>query len=182
MNRYSKIFLVLVLVTLASSTALADDVGFTGNYSPGNFTSSGGGSIDTSGAPNSIVIHGNNNGFGGNTTFTTTAVYNATISFNWSYFTSDTDGGGFDFPFYVVLNGQNILCCDQFYGNGSGSGTISFQVNAGDTFGWGVNSYDGLFGAGHLTISNFKSVGDVPEPASLIPAGNGIGGSRRVTA
>lgn len=179
MNRYSKILLVVVLMVAASGTALADDIGFTGNYGLGNWTSNsngGNGSVNTSGAPGSITIYGNNNGGSNiNTTFLTTAAYSGMISFSWNYTSNDPDTG-FDFPFYIVVAGENVLCCNSitFGQNASGSGTISFFINAGDTFGWGIKSTDGIFGAGNLTITNFKSTSQVPEPASLFLMGTGL--------
>lgn len=181
MNRYSKLLLAVTLLVMASGTALADDVGFTGNYGVGNFTANangGTGSVDTSGAPGSITIHGNNNGFSGiDTTFLTTAAYSGVITFTWNY-TSDDPDSGFDFPFYVVVAGQNVLCCSSinFGQTASGSGTVSFFISAGQTFGWGITSTDGVFGPGHLTISNFSSA-QVPEPASMILLGSGLVGA-----
>jgi hypothetical protein len=176
MIRYSKLVLAVALLIMASGTALADDLGFTGNYAPGNFTlttNGGSGSVDTSGAPGAIVLTGTNSGFGTDTTWTTTAAYSGMISFNWSYFTTDTaDGCCWDSAFYITVNGQNYLT-----GTSGDSGFISFHINAGDTLGFGVGSVDGSFGPGVLTVSNFQSVGDVPEPASMILLGSGLVGA-----
>lgn len=183
MNRYSKVLLTVVLLIAASGTALADDVGFTGNYAAGNWTFfnngvSGGGSI----SPTTMTITGSNAGCGffcnpapgaSDTGFLTTAAYAATISFNWSFTTFDSDGTGFDYPFYVTINGTTFWAQS---GSTTQSGTISFSVNAGDVFGFGVHSVDQIFGPGVLDITNFKSTStsQVPEPASLFLMGTGL--------
>ena len=177
MNRYSKVLLAVVLLIAASGTALADDVGFTGNYAPGSWTFFNNGSAGGSGSLNSttMTITGNDSGCwpcysGASTGFTTTAAYSGTISFNWAFTTYDSDGPGYDYPFYITINNTTIL------GNfmTSENGTISFSVNAGDVFGFGVYSVDQAFGAGVLEITNFKSTSQVPEPASMFLLGTGL--------
>jgi hypothetical protein len=56
------------------------------------------------------------------------------------------------------------------------NGTITFSVNAGETFGFGVFTTDGLYGAGTATFTNF-----VPAPGAiaLLGAAGLIGGRRR---
>lgn len=176
MKRYSRIAVVLAVVVMASSFAAADDIGFTGNYATSNWvlaTNGGNGSVDLSGAPNSIKIIGSDNGClcYNETTFQTTAAYAATISFNWLYQSNDPDAW-FDWGFYITVNGNQLLS-----GVNGDSGSISFNVNAGDVIGFGVASSDNIFGPGVLTISNFKSTAQVPEPATLFLMGTGLVGA-----
>jgi hypothetical protein len=162
LSRYALATAGLAAVALPGA-AKAD---FSGYYAPGNWTltNSGGstnGFVDTSGAPASITLHGGSSGSGtlGDTDFTIAAAASGTLSFHWSYFSTDT--GTYDAA-YFLLNGVPTFLAD----NGSqGSGDFSIALAAGNTFGFRVESLDNLFGDGELTISNF--VAPVPEPSTL---------------
>ena len=92
-------FLGLMTAGLASATlVLAASPAqaltqFAGDYAPGNWTQSigGDGSIDTSGAPASIILRGADDGSGNdvNTDFTIAAPTAGTVSFDWNYSTLD---------------------------------------------------------------------------------------------
>ena len=161
--------------SLALATAPAQAAGFSGDYAPANWTLDNfftDGSVDTTGAPDSISITGGNDGSGffGQASFTTTAVADGEVSFDWSYFTNDVDSPEFD-PFGFVLNDIFIQLTDDLGANGQ-SGTTSFNVFTGDSFGFAIQTLDNMGGGAMATISNFSApTGDVeaiPEPTTLL--------------
>lgn len=139
---------------------------FVGAYDVANWTQSiDGGSIDTSGAPNSVVLMSSDSG-GYHTyqDFTITAVADGIISFNWSYITDDFEGSSFD-PFGFLYNGDfNQLTKDGLYNE---TGNYMFYALAGDVFGFSAYSFDSSYGAATITISNFKDPSQVPVPSAL---------------
>jgi uncharacterized protein (TIGR03382 family) len=142
---------------------------FSGPYAPANWTfnaNGGDGSVDTSGAPGLIALTGNNNGFGPiDTDYTILAAGGGTWSFSWAY--QSPDSGTYDSAYYL-LNGVPTFLAD----NGTqGNGIVSIPVALGDTIGFRVNSFDGGFGPGTLTIRDFSA--PVPAPGTLALAALG---------
>jgi hypothetical protein len=167
---------MLVAAGLFSSAgpAQAAIVGFQGPYVPANWTLStngGNGSVDTSGAPASVTLFGNDTGSGQQqifTDFTTLAVGDGLVSFSWNYITFD-EGPEFD-PFGYLLDGSFTKLTDDSEGN-SQSGSASFSVLAGQTFGFRVDSVDDFGGRAQSTISSFEAPGAaIPEPGSWAAA------------
>ena len=155
------------LLGLSVSAAVAAPTGFTGDYAVTNWIQTPAtGSIDVTGAPNSVTLVGSNTGDGNfhDTRFTIPATGAATGSFDWVYHTDDAPL--FD-PAYFLNNGiQLVLSADA--GAIDQSGSYSFSVGAGEVFGFSVVSADGLFGAAQLTIRNFNLVPTTP-PISRLP-------------
>lgn len=151
---------------------------FAGYYAPANWTQTigGDGSINTGGAPNSVILNGSDNYSGSNvnTDFTITAPLGGTVSFNWSY--STADGPGYD-DFGYLLNGAFTQLTDDS-GAQTQSGSASFSVLAGDVFGFRQNSEDSFWGRASTTISNFNVA--VPGPLPLLGAGAAFGWSRQL--
>ena len=100
----------------------------------------------------SLVLIGPNNGSGlpGTTDLITSAKATGTISFNYSYSTLDVwapgdFGAPFDFAGYLI--GATFY---QLADNDGQSGTASFAVTAGQTFGFRVASADNTYEPGIL--------------------------------
>ncbi len=166
----------LAAITCASSgsvsAAIIFDGTFAGVYAPANwtFTTGGNGTVNTGGAPGSILLTGSDNGnmVGALTAYVITTGSSGDVMFSWTYTTFDRDGSTFD-PAGYIINGT----LHQFTANGQPTGSTqsnwaSFGVNAGDTFGFFVDSSDNLYGPGQLTISN------TPEPGSFALLGSGM--------
>jgi hypothetical protein len=151
--------------------APAGAVGFSGSYAPSNFSFTGNGSVNTTGAPNSIQIVGLD--ATGTNDYTTTALSSGLFSFNWNYRTFD-DRPVYD-PFFVLKNGVATRLSDS-NGANTQSSTYSTSVNIGDTIGWRIQT-DSCCGASQVTISNFSApeATAVPEPFTII--GTCIGGT-----
>ena len=133
---------------------------FVGAYDVANWTfsnSNADGSVNTSGAPSSIAITGGNNGSqaGGDSNFTITIPSDTTLSFDWSYSTSD--GAQFDTPRIIVNGTPTNMTGYDTGGSTSQSGTMSVALNSGDTFAFNMNTGDNIFGAATVAITNFAA-------------------------
>jgi hypothetical protein len=165
------------LAVLAPCAAEAFQINdFTGPYDVGNWTISNpvGGTVNTAGAPASVIMIGPNAGSGGVLDFTIAAVAEGDWSFDWAYSSVDSkfyDGGGY------LLNGVY----SELAQNDSAvkSGSISLGVLNNDLIGFRVRSSDGIFGPGVLTVTNFSAPA-VPEPTTLALLALGAVGLARV--
>jgi hypothetical protein len=174
----------LFALGLATPAAAA----FVGPYQLSNFVlaAPGGGSVNVSGAPDTFTLTGSDTGSGDDvvTAFSVAAQASGLVSFSFSYLTNDFFGGihnSAQDPAGYVLNGVfTQLSIDDFSidpGPLQQSGSASFAVNAGDVFGFYVESLDSKFGEANLAISNFSGpIAAVPEPGDLALFGLGLAG------
>jgi hypothetical protein len=163
---------------VVSPQTQASIVGFQGPYDPANWTFSttgGNGSVDTSGAPTSITLVGSDAGTVAQilTDYTTLAVGDGLVSFSWDYFTFD--GAPVFDPFGYLLDGTFTQLTDNG-GAISQSGSASFSVLAGQTFGFRMVTVDDIYGRAQSTISSFE-VAAVPEPGTWAAAALLAGGA-----
>jgi hypothetical protein len=164
--------LICMVVSGAQATHAAV-VGFTGDFAPGNWTTTldgGDGYVNTSNAPTSVVIASANNDDNllRNTDFSIAMPFNGAISFDWSFTTSDSDAV-WD-PFLVGIDGVYTQLTNNS-GPRSQSGSYSVSLLAGQVFTLRANSFDSLFGRSETTVSNFMVA--VPEPTSMAIFGLG---------
>jgi hypothetical protein len=155
---------VSLTLAAASGASAATVSGFQDAYDPINWTftnSNADGFVNTGGAPASISLTGGDNGSGdpGTTDYTTTAAAAGTVTFDWNY--SSSDDPGWD-GFGYLLNGSFSFLADSSGQNG----TSTFNVLAGDSFGFRIFTDDNRLGPGSVTISNFSA--PVPEPSTVL--------------
>jgi len=170
------------LMGLTANSAQA--TGFDGSYAPLNWTQLivQNGSIDTTNAPTSITVIGSDNSsfVSGQTDFTIAAPSAGTVSFDWNYTTGDQEAL-YD-PFGYLLNGSFFQLTNDSLTTQSGSAT--FAVLAGDTFGFSQRSADSSFGRAQTVISNFVAPAvaptSAPAPLPLFGAAAAFGWSRQL--
>lgn len=85
---------LICLVVSVAQTTHATVIELTGDFAPSNWSTTldgGDGYVNTSNAPTSIVIASadNEDSLGRNTDFSIAMPFSGTVSFNWSYQTSD---------------------------------------------------------------------------------------------
>jgi len=177
-----KKYLCLISVTAAMAvTSSATLVGFDGPFLPANWTQTvtngGDGSVNTSGAPVSIMLTSSNNNSSvvpvpSIVDFFITSPISGTIQFDWSYSTADWNSI-FD-PFGWLRNGVFTQVTNN--GTSTGSGTVSFSVMTGDQFGFRQSSTDSNYGRATTIITNFTNLTAIPEPSGTLALGCVLGG------
>ena len=138
-------------------------VDFSGDFAFGLWTQvlNGGSIVD--GGVGSVSLTSSDGGGGASfTDFTITALSDLTVTFDWDYLTSDTDGPHWD-PFGYLLNGAFTQLTVNT-GLDAQNGTASFFVLTGDVFGFRAWSRDSIFGSATTSVTGFSAV---PLPSSL---------------
>ncbi|MCC5968379.1 MAG: HYR domain-containing protein [Pararhodobacter sp.] len=157
--RTAAFLLFAVLLAFAAPSSAQDFSDFTLTTNGGD-----GGVTEVSPAAGydlAFEIRGNDAG-GANvhTRFETTASADVEVEYLWSYET--TDGPDFD-PAGFMFAGSDDTLTDPS-GMNTQSGSSSFDVTVGQSYGWYVNSTDGCCGAGYLTVSVRFVVADTEPP------------------
>ncbi|MGM0586373.1 MAG: hypothetical protein ACQEUZ_17130 [Pseudomonadota bacterium] len=110
------------------------------------------------------------------TTFTAMAAEETTVSFEWAFQSFDTAGPGPD-PFGYVIDGKLFQLSDDA-GPEAQSGAFAFDVGAGQSFGWYIDSEDDVAGPSQATVNAaFQAPSsEVPLPAAGVLLLGGLGG------
>ena len=148
------------LVFAAPSNAVTIQKGFAGDYATPNWTfnaNGADGSVNTTGAPSSISLTGNDDAqdyiF---TNYTINATASGQVNFDWSWINPDIEIFGY------LKNGTFNQLSQE-----SSTGTTSFSVVSGDSFGFSIDGLDGCCDTGTATISNFSAPSAAAVPAPL---------------
>ncbi len=140
---------------------------FSGDYAPSNWTTflspGSTGSVDPSGAPNTIIINGSdgNNASNVDVDYTITLTNAGRWRFTWSYHTNDQDASAeFDIA-GILINGVFTQLSNNSAGPDQSGNYTSAFLSAGTQIGFRIRATDNIMGDASLTISNFS----VPSPS-----------------
>lgn len=154
--------------------------GFIDTCAPANWTISEPGNGSVTITPTEAVLTSNDDG-GGNTSVTMEllAPVLGFVSFKYAYQTLDVDGSEFD-PFGYTLDGVfNQIVPPPFLAQGgTTTGSFSFEVSAGQTFGFYAQATDSQLGPSITNISDF--VYEVPGPLPILGLAATFGYSRKI--
>jgi MYXO-CTERM domain-containing protein len=154
------------LRTLALALGAAAVAGWSGSaHAAFVFYNDDGGNGSISGSYPAFTITGSDDGSGNydGAFYVQTYAVAATVTFTWQYESFDTSGTVYD-PAGWILNGVETQLSVNGDPGTTSSGTFSWNVKAGDTFGWYVVSEDSIGGAGVLAVNQ-----DLPPPPPPIP-------------
>src|SRR5689334_1135631 len=138
---------------------------FSFGYAPSKWNtylaSGSSGSVNTSGAPNSIMLIGSDGANASNmdVDYTITALASGVFSFSWAYHTNDSDADPQWDIAGVLINGTFTQLTNNTPGNVDQSGNYSTSVAAGAVIGFRLRAVDNIFGNATFTISSFSSPG-----------------------
>lgn len=152
--------------TLLSFGALSTNAQFSGDFAPSNWfltntSVNSTASVNTSGAPGTIIFTGNDSEAGEccflfddySIEIPTTCSGAGIITFNYDFERPDVE------IFSYVVNGVETFVADDY-----SIGTLSVPVMVGDIFGFRIMSDDDCCGAGVLTVTNFVFNADPVAP------------------
>ncbi len=168
---------VAALLMLGFSSVAQGDSLFYGDYSVSDWTTTltnSDGSVNTSGAPGSVLLTGGNNltDAAGTTLFSITVPADTVLTFDWTYTTDDTGGAYYDPAGYEIDGTKTQLSPVGSLQGFTESGVTTVDLTAGETFAFYVYTRDNEGGAATLDIST-GSV-PAPEPSSLIMLGSAL--------
>ncbi len=155
-------------LTYLGGAGCAPQAGFAGAFAPANWTTvntnGGNGTVNTSGAPNSVILTSSNlpNSAPLNyTNFQIPIPCSGVITLNWNYSTADVNGPYYD-PFGYSLNGvfykltaDGGLSAFPNTGANNQSGSTTIFVAAGQTFALSAGATDQILGSAATTTSSF---------------------------
>jgi hypothetical protein len=167
MSKFSILALATTALMAISAPANAAFV-FSGNGGDGSVT----------GTQTDFTLVGSNAGTGNTATFTQVASfqYGTLVQGSFEYTSFDSDGPFWD-PAGYTINGVLFQLSDNA-GPATQSGTFSYRVPFGETYGFYVNSLDGIAGPGQIAVSGLTTTA-VPEASTwvMLIAGFGLVGA-----
>ena len=116
-----------------------------------------------------FTITGSDDGSGNDDTAFYVQTYAAptSISFTWQYASLDSGGSTYDPAGWILDGVETQLSVDGGPGTAS-SGALTVSIDAGQTFGWYVHSFDSTSGAGVLAVEVPPPVPEPREAAMLL--------------